>query len=402
MQQQNRVLRERVDRQQQVIDALTAKVSAIEQTQKAREEDAGDPPRQTMTQTISALGKISISGQIAAGFFDTGSKGMFPNDEFRVDEARVFLDAQAWEDVYGFVELNVLTREAADDATHLGEAYIDLERVLKWRGLDSLFNVRLGRFYTPYGEEYQVRYAIDNPLISHSLADFWGYDNGIELHGSQGPVQYAAAVQNGGVSSLRDFTSDKLVAGRLTYEPAPWLRLSGSGMRTGDLSAKSDPLSSTWFGNAFLRSLGNPATTTRYGAEMVEGDVQFLLRRGHLKLAGGAVRYDDNDRSRDNRRDIYYYSAEGMLRFAKSFYGAARFSQIFADNGFPIVGNGTWGEYFYSKLTDNLWRLSLGLGYTPNPNLVFKVEYTLERGTTVSGERRDHEDLFAAQAALRF
>jgi hypothetical protein len=403
LRQENRLLRERLDKQQQVIDSLAIKVGSIEQRHKAHEEGPDDATaRQTLTQTISTLGKVSIGGQIAAGFFDTGSQGMFPNDEFRVDEARVFLDAQAWQDVYGFVELNVMTREALDDATHLGEAYIDLERLLKWRDLDSLINLRLGRFYTPYGEEYQVRYAIDNPLISHSLADFWGYDNGIELYGSQGSVQYAVAVQNGGVSSLHDFTSDKLVSARLAYEPAKWLRLSASAIRTGDLSAKNDPLSSLWFGNAFFRSLGSPATTTRYHASMAEGDVQFVLARGHLKFAGGAIRYDDNDWTRDNGRDVYYYSAEGMLRFTKQFYGAARFSQIFADNGFPVVGNGTWGEYFYSKLTDNLWRLSLGLGYTPNPNLVFKVEYTLERGTTISGQRREHEDLFGAQAALRF
>jgi hypothetical protein len=120
-----------------------------------------------------------------------------------------------------------------------------------------------------------------------------------------------------------------------------------------------------------------------------------------VKLAGGGIHYDDNDRSADNCRDVYYYYAEGLFRFTKQFFGAARYSQIFADKGYPILGNGAWPEY-NAELTDNLWRLSLGIGYTPNPNFVFKIEYTLERGHTVSGESRNHEDFFGAQAALRF
>jgi hypothetical protein len=90
-----------------------------------------------------------------------------------------------------------------------------------------------------------------------------------------------------------------------------------------------------------------------------------------------------------------------MFRFTKQFYGAARYSQVLAEEGFPVPANGNWNDYGLA-LTDNLWRLSLGLGYTPNPNLVFKLEYTFERGHTASGESRDHEDFFGAQAALRF
>lgn len=399
---ENRELRDRLDKQQVLIESLTSKVTAIEASQQRAAEPPDDKLHQTLAQKVATITKLNISGQIAAGFFDTGSKGMFPNNEFRLDDTRLIFEAQAWEDIYGVLELNIMTREAFDDAVRIGEVYIDFERLLKWRGLDSLVNVRLGRFYTPFGEEYLVRYPVDNPLITHSLADFWGYDTGIELFGSHGPVQYALAVQNGGISVTRDFTSDKLVAGRLSYQPVKWVRLSASGMRTGDLSAQNDPVSSMWFGNGFFRSIGSTATTTHYSADMAEGDIEFYLPRGHLKFAGGGIHYDDNDTSADNSRDVFYYYAEGVLRFTKQFYGAARFSQILAEDGFPILGHGTWDEYFYSKLTDNLWRASLGLGYTPNPNLVLKVEYAIDRGSTVGAGDRKHEDFFGAQAALRF
>src|SRR6185503_13748539 len=141
---------------------------------------------------------------------------------------------------------------------------------------------------------------------------------------------------------------------------------------------------------------------TRFHADLAEGDVEFLFPRGHVKLAGGAVFYNDNDLTTDNGRKVYYYSAEGVWKFTKKFYGAARYSQILADDGFPILGYGNWGDYFDTNLTENLWRLSLGLGYQPNPNLVFKVEYSIERGHIVGGAGRAHEDFFGALAAIRF
>lgn len=403
LQQENRLLRERLDKQQQVIDSLTTKVGAIEQAQKSRDESstagsAGPSP----IQKLSGQTKVNINGQIAAGLFKTGSEGMFPNGEFRLDEARLFLDAQAWKDVYAYVELNGITRESGNEVFRLGEAYIDFERIVKWHGLDSLVNVRFGRFYIPFGEEYSVRYAIDNPLVSHSLSDLWGVDEGIELYGSHGPVQYAVAVQNGGHPAAFEGTSDKSVTARIAYEPKKWLRLSGSAMRTGDLSVQEEFISEMWFGNGFFRSLGNSAATTRFHAELAEGDVQFLFARGHLKLAGGGIRYDDNDRSGDNSRDVYYYYAEGLCWFTKHFFWAARYSQILSERGFPVVGHGNSPQYFDANLTDNLWRLSLGLGYTPNPNLVLKIEYTIERGRTVGDYHRNHEDFLGAQAALRF
>lgn len=403
LRQENRLLQQQLTRQQEVIDSLSAKVSGIEQAQKTRAETApdGDSSVKSITQKISGQTRVNISGQLAAGYFKTASEGMFPKGEFRLDEARLFFDAKAWEDVYAFMELNLMTREGYNDAVRVGEAYVDFERVLKWHGLDSLVNVRLGRFYIPFGEEYSVRYPIDNPLISHSLSDLWGVDEGIELYGSLGPVQYAVAVQNGAHAIAFEGTSDKSVTARLTYQPKPWLRLSGSAMRTGDLSPQTEGISEMWFGNSFFSSLGNPNTTTRFHADLAEGDVQFLFSRGHLKLAGGGIHYDDNDRAAENRRDVAYYYAEGMYRFAKQIYGAARYSQVLAEKGFPIPANGNFNDYG-SALTDNLWRLSLGLGYTPNPNLVFKLEYTFERGRETGGDAREHEDFLGAQAALRF
>ena len=233
------------------------------------------------------------------------------------------------------------------------------------------------------------------------MADFWGVDEGLELYGSLGKVQYVVAVQNGGHPSLRDFDEDKAVAVRLGYDPAEWVHLGVSGMRTGNLNVKGDQLSELWVGNGFVRSLGS-TNTTRFRADLVQGDVKVRWRGGHLGLSGGYMRYTDDDPSAHNGRDVYFYSVEAVQQLTKKLYAGARFSEIIARKGFPVVGDADFEEYFLDELTDELWRLSLGLGYRFSPNLLLKAEYSFNQGSTPEGEKRRHENLVAAEIAFKF
>jgi hypothetical protein len=208
-------------------------------------------------------------------------------------------------------------------------------------------------------------------------------------------------VQNGGIPDTRDYDSDKSVAARLAYDPNRWLHFSASAMRTGNLDAQGDFLSAMWFGNGFFRSLGGPGTT-KFHADLAEGDIAVRLTRGSLKAFGGWVHYDDNDPVNVNRRDAYYYSLEAVHDLFGKLYGGARFSQILGGKGMPIVGNGNFGQFFFGPLTQDLWRLSLGLGYRFSRNLVLKAEYSFEQGRLVNGLERDNENQFAAELAFRF
>ena len=394
-----------MQQQQKLIDALTHKVSELESGKSAAAPEAGgtgaNAEAAALTGSGFRLGKVDISGEGGLAMFESGPQGQTPNTEFRVDEARVFLEAPVWDDVYFYTEMNLATREQNDLALRYGELYLDFENISQLWGRDGMLNLRAGRFYIPFGEEYQGRYAIDNPLISHSLGDLWGEDNGLELYGKTGPVRYVIAVQNGGVSASRDFTGDKSVSGRIGWDPTGWLHLSASGMRTGDLSVPKDVLSAMWFGNGFFRSLGGPGTTL-FHANLAEGDAQVRLAHSQIKAAGGYVNYGDNDPNGSNHRDVYYYYVEGMQDLTRKLYAAARFSEAFAHNGFPIVGNGDMPTYLFNELTSQYWRLSLGLGYRFSPNLVVKGEYSFNRGREVDGIVRDHQDLFALEAAYKF
>ncbi len=408
LQQQNQLLQQQLEKQQTVIESLTKKVNEIQDTgsQSRRdierlENEMTSSGSSSSSGLSSALSKVAISGEAGFAFFHSGSEGQYPNSQFKVDEARIFLDAPVWNHVYFYSELQLAYREGQDLDSYLGECYVDAENISDAWGQDALLNARIGRLYTPFGEEYLNRFAIDNPLISHSLSDIWGLDEGLELYGKLGKFCYVGAVQNGGIQDVHDYDRDKSIAGHISYEPVPWLHASVSGMRTGNLDVGGDQMSALWFGGGFFRSIGT-AQTTKFHAQLVEGDLDFRIPRGHVNVFGGYARYADNDPARDNGRDIYYYSIEAVHDVVGKLYAGARFSQIFAEHGYPLVGNGGFGQYFYGPWSDQLWRLSLGLGYRFSDNLVVKTEYSFEQGREANGGLRNQENLFAFEVAVKF
>ncbi|HEY4953032.1 MAG TPA: hypothetical protein VII71_06565 [Verrucomicrobiae bacterium] len=399
LQQQNALLQQQLQKQGGALNALTKKVQDLE----AADAGQGNSAPENSAPAIGGynFGKVNLSGEGGVAFFNTGRAGFAPQSEFRVDEARLFVEAPVWQEVYFFGEADLATRENVNLNLQLGELYLDFEDVSQWWGRDHQLNGRAGRLNIPFGEEYLERNAIDNPLISHSLSDLWGFDPGVELYGSLGRFSYVLAVQNGGgANGVQDFDGDKSVVGKICFDPDRHWHFSVSGMRTGDVSAQKDFTSAEWFGNGFFQSLGSPATS-EFHANLLEGDVTGRWSSGHVSAFGGYVRYDDNDPAADNGRDIFYYSVEGVQQLPKNFYAAARFSDILADKGVPVVGEGNPNAYF-SSLTTGLWRLSLGIGYHFSDRLVIKTEYTFEHGRQVSGTARDHEDFFGTEAAFKF
>lgn len=400
LREQNAQLQQQLQKQNNALDALTKKVEGLEAAESARETAAGENP--APAGSGFNLGKINLSAEGGVAFFDTGTSGFAPHPEFRVDEARLFVEAPIWKEVYFYSDVDLATRENTDLQLYLGELYLEGEDISQLWGEDGQLNLRVGRLNIPFGEEYMYRYAMENPLISHSLSDLWGIDPGVELYGKLGRFSYVAAVQNGGANGVQDFDGDKSVAGRLSFDPDPHWHFSVSGMRTGHLNVQQDSLSATWFGGGWFRGIGSPATT-RFDVDLVEGDLAYRWKSGHVSAFGGYAHYEDNDPIANNDRDLFYYSIEAMQDLPHKFYTAARFSQIFASHGYPLTGFGQMGKYLFDGiLTRELWRLSLGLGYRFSNNFEVKAEYSFENGRTVGGNPRDNEDFFGTEAAFKF
>src|SRR3954464_12878064 len=157
--EQNRLLQQQVQLQQKQIDELRTRLDGL--------QTAVSPATQPVAATHSLAGSLRLSAEIGLAYFSSGDDGMYPNSEFRVDDAKLFVEAPVWKNVYFFGGLEIATREANDEFFHTGELYINAEDVFPG-GRTRTLNLRVGRFYLPFGEEYQERGVIANPLISHS------------------------------------------------------------------------------------------------------------------------------------------------------------------------------------------------------------------------------------------
>lgn len=388
LREENGLLKTQVKQQGEQLDVLNHKVSNLE-TANGTEPAAKE--------NFPGFNHVIIGGEGGVGYAITGPEGLLPNGQFRVDDARLFVEAPLWTDVFFYGEVVLATQESPGMNAQLGELYVEFENISKLWHQDNQLNARLGQLYIPFGEEYLVRNVIDNPLITHSLMDFWGVTPGAEIYGDLGKFSYVAAVQNGGNNA----GGDKSVAARIGFDPNEHWHFSVSGMRTGNLQASPFSLSQMWFGNGFFRSIGSPMTT-QFHAEAVEGDLTARWKSGQVSASGGWAGYHDNDPLGANGRDIFYYSVEAVQNLPGKFFVATRWSQIFCDGGIPVAGYGNFGDYFFGPLTTEMWRLSLGLGYRFNDRLVLKTEYSFERGRTTGGGNRQDEDFFGTEAAFKF
>jgi len=396
LQEQNRLLRSQLDMQQRQIDELRDQMKQL-----AKSHDTAASTENSPSENAAGDRRLVLSGEVDMAFFSQGRDGQYRNDEFRVDDAFFRFEAPVAHNLFFYGELQLTRREAADETFHLGEMYLEYENLSgALGGADRLVNVRFGRVNIPFGEEYQARNSLEDPLVTHSLSDIWGTDEGLELYGEYGHASYAAAVQNGSSKTMRDYNADKALTLRIGYDITPQIHVSASAMRTGKLQSLNEPISEVWFGNGLFRNVDG---STVHQANLGELDASYHWSSGHLLGAIGRARYSDNSNVPNNAIHFRYYQIEAVQSVTHEFYTAVRFSELSADGaGYPIAGIGNFAKYFLGTLrTKDLQRLSVGGGYRFNPSLLLKAEYTYENGELVNGAPRDNH-LFSFESALGF
>jgi hypothetical protein len=392
-----------VQKQQAEINSLHAKLEGVSRTANLQMEEIADIKESTVdsvqapVQTAGA-NRLHISGEAGVIFRAGEANTNFPNEEFKVDEARLTIEAKVQDGIYVVSELEIFDRENDNPNVEVGELYVEFEDLF---GNQSL-NLRAGRLKIPFGEEYQNRYVMENPLISHSISDFWGLDEGVEAFGQIGDVSYVSAIMNGSHDFLRDYTSSKSIIARIGYDPANHLHLSGSVMRTGKIDIENEYLTELWFGNGFFRSIGS-SSTTHFDVDLAQLDASYSWNNGQMAVSYGQAWYDDNDPLGKNSRDFAFWHIEAKQELAESFFAAIRYSGMNVDLGYPVAGMAARGPYFFGPFrTDQLRRLSLGFTYWPYSDLVLKIDYTMEDGKLTNGSKRKNTDMFAAELGARF
>jgi hypothetical protein len=409
---QNAALKQQVDRQQAMIDELGRRYAEL---RGAKPAAGGMEPRlvapvaaapKPSTETPvpppaappNKIGKLHLSGEGAVAYFGGQKNALFARDVFRLDEMKVFMEAALGGNSYLFSEIDVFNRDSNSGAWRTGELYLELEGVSRLWGREGQMTLRLGRVDIPFAEEYAQRDAVDNPLISHSVADFWGVDEGLEAFGSVGALQYVLAVQNGSNNAAFDFTPSKAATLRVGFEPVPGLHVSLSGLRTGRIAQTGDVRAEFWFGNDWIRRRTG-SLAANFWADGIGADVRRTFRSGHIAVSAGRIRYRDDDPSKRFSTSADYASAEGVAKVSRQLHFGARFSLVDSERGFNLPGD---GQSPSPRLTEYLWRLSLGGGYQLTPQLLLKGEYSLNRGRWLGGSLRESEDQVATEAVFKF
>jgi hypothetical protein len=317
-----------------------------------------------------------------------------------VYQGGLIFDVDVARDVSFWYDIDIIREGIVHSSTEypLQEIYLRWDNLFKQEWL----NAKIGRTFTPFGEEYQRWQAIDNPFASWSTALTWGQDEGILLFGDILPnakLSYAAAVQNGN-ENFNFSGPHNTAAGRITAKPASWLSASISYINVGpkDMGVnRGGP--EFWISGFHITPLGatsadsGASPSTSVDAQGAEGDITITpgnmgslwLRYGYfyIKDGGGAT----------FSRNIRYYSGEAVgyiPKTDKKLYLAARYSIIgtfsptlgYQFSGLEAVdpGGGLNPSPYAAFNFDqrDLSRWSFGGGYHYSENVVLKVEYSIE------------------------
>lgn len=404
--EQNKELLALAQQQQRQIDELRSRLDGLDEAGQRQNleineirEEVVQATEYAPTTQPTAGSRFTLSGEAGIAFFAGQSNTEFANEEFRIGESRLFLEAEIARNTYLFTTIELFRRESGNSDVEVGEVFVDIENPF---GLDNLLTARVGRFQIPFGQEYLNRYVFENPLVSHSVADIMGIDEGLEIFGKANAFSYTLAVMNGGKSSLRDFDSGKAAVARFGYQPSENATFHASFMNTGDISVAGDGSTELWIGDTRFRSIGS-AGTREFDVELGQLDGSYKWRGGVAKAAVGIARYQDDDPLGSNSRDLDFFQVEALQKLAPEIYGVLRYSEINVDGGYPIAGNGDPTKFIHSGiLTEELQRLSLGLGYTPVESVIAKLEYSFEEGEHSDGTKRQNTDQFSAELGVRF
>lgn len=220
------------------------------------------------TPVLGALARrFRVSGHVVGARFHAGAGSQVTDERWLVWDSRIFVDALVAEEVgpgeapwlqaVGLTfewELHRLGRLDPD----VGDLYLDLQGL----GDTSWLNLHLGRFQIPVGEGY-LRYGRglrDAPFLTQPVGSPWWWDEGLRLHGSGwgGRVGYVASLTEG--RTPRDWGFDRFdqASLKLFAEPAPWLRLSASVLRSGRMGDDRHPAQAAlWLGEGWARGFGS-------------------------------------------------------------------------------------------------------------------------------------------------
>lgn len=412
-----------IDQQQEMIQALIKKVADLEKridggVSSAAGADTDGTGRVSLSgeefssvldgddaQNVLArpwYRNIRIDGFGAGGIVFTGGKALKQHGGFINYEATINVDAQVWENVAYFHELQTI--RMGDEATkyvRTGEAYVHLKDLFKTL-LDhegTKVGLKIGRMDIPFGEDYLTQDVIDNPLITFPAAYAYGWDEGVVLYGRMKGLHWIFGVMDGNDARGTEDNKDKFTSFKVYGQPIDPLYLSASFFRNG----KSDE-SALELGGSHLDPVGSAGRVSalgRSGSSKVDSmayelDAKYMFGDDrYLKAQFGQIMVDD--KISDFDRNIRYFLLEPKWNLgnwlAHKWYLVGRYSAVgtfnenkgFTFDGKPFAG----GKSAFGYDVKALHRYAVGLGFQPNPRVALKLEYSLDDFRLIKASGKD-------------
>ena len=399
------------------IQQLEARVADLEQERSERPAPAAFDANAPSAGVSSWSDRVQISGSTSTGYFAGPQDSIFAGDAFRVWDARLFVDADLGRNVglggtelvrdiglsmeWNLVRLGYLTND-------VGELYVDLQGIAN----DDWLSLQVGRFQLPVGEAYlrRSRGEDDNPFVTHSVAGAWWWNNGVRFYGGSpdGDVGYVGSVTNAVTAFTDNNNQGQQFSLKLFANPTPWLHLSVSGLRSGQMGSSAGPASgSLWLGETWAMPVGNGTTLPTFTNGVVVpqapnelsnslffcGDaivtipdaMRLWLSFGRYAMrSAGPGLYD---------RDLDAWIAELILQgellspALRPFYLALRASGLgtYDDEKGYLLDARLAARFGYD--TSSLDAYSVAAGWRITQRVTLRAEYTLEQFGLVRGAR---------------
>lgn len=320
--------------------------------------------------TKKAASMIKMSGRFAAGYFDSQKAGSFSDGTWAAPDAKLRFDIQP-------DKINTIVMRGSFNNGKFNEVdylYVDSVGFLPFLE-DKPFTLssRLGKFKLDYGEETWSDNPVESTLISNSIGNATGVDEGWQLFGTVGKekkIKYSASVSNG-TDSTGDNNPSKAFAGKIGVTPFDPIYLSASYYNSGDLETDKSA-----YKIAGLNSVGKGVTDWK--RSMWEVDARIDLWKGTKPLdppayndskvfVRGAYGQFSDELTGGSDRDGDYGFVEGTWNICPKFYTSGRWSVVDLDSGTASL-QGAVAEWAQ--------RWSLGGGFRLTDAAIIKAEYS--------------------------
>lgn len=313
--------------------------------------------------------RTRIGGFGSFGYVDVGQTSKTVSDTGHFPhQVSLHVEAEIWEDILLFAETS-LTTQGTLGLVHLYEEfYLKYKNVLKSWGEDVL-HIKIGRFDTPFGEEYLIQDPPDNPMINMSVPFPWGSDEGIEFYGIiKEKINWFLAIQDGSSSHTSDDHPAKSVALKISGDITKNWYLSASYLNVGKVI-----IPEFWLGSARVSATGTNTTTNHVKPHLYQIDTKIQWGPKLKLWANLGLTKISNLTTPSNSLTMHMYLIQPVLKLTNQLFVAGRYS------GVELHGGKTYnlGQLHHGTLLGPLEHLryaGIGLGYKLNPNNTLKIE----------------------------